>query len=755
MDSNINSRSTNWVTFCGSFQQILINGVITIILSANILYLKSWLIGVSIIALYFLTFGYGFGCKFFSDLDVISKTCIGIALLLSSLSIVSRVALAFSVSGDTIIVVFLLCIYVISSLFVRHIRRQSIFSYIRQIKYKLLNLPANLFALIGLYIVSVITSIVIMIRARTPIYYSPWTTLNCSFVFAFAIESLLLVLVCIRVRSESFCLIFTILHALLSRSLVAVVSEPQPGGDNSWYDLAFSRAIERNSPLVNSVFNIPNLLHSTNYSISALVQSLEKSLKYTSNVLLSKMSSLDLLVINAWIVPVLSALLITVTIFQITRSISQSNNKSNALLVTILVVSSVNCIIYGAFPWANGLGVALFTLNMYMCFRWLYTNDNKSLVFAIFFAFSTAFVHYIPGIFAFSTTGIALALHFYFHPHRHIKWRLLSLCIFFLALVALPVSYLFYYRTTSFGLENFSITDFLDYLATTVTQDLSPQNAVSWVVGGLFFTLSLFGLFLFLRNRAKCTSLTRRVAFLLVCISLFSFVSFVIDITVVNNPPFIPGREHIFMYLSLGPFLIYLVDGLMGGQYVIKVILSTARRTYSFGMKRFAFLLVLLVVTFNSVGGVLYAYPRSENRHGRVTMLEYQSVLLIDKIASTPYVVLGDFNTRLAGSGAVGYLNPYALYLEPYNPQGDYFYSLLFATPELAVSGLLQYSAKYIEETEGLRSNVSTVYIVLSSYSYGDESIYFSLKTKLRDKFITIAQLSDAFGNEVVVLDWN
>lgn len=607
--------------------------------------------------------------------------------------------------------------------------------------------------LIVTYFAVTIGAFSILYMARTDILSSPWTVLDNTFLLLIASGGAILFIICIRSRKESLGLLLTAIQAFLARSLIGIVLSPQCYGDNPWYDLAFSTALQDNLPIVGHMFNLPNLMGNSGYQFGNIIVFFEKSMRYASSVLISDLSGTPLLLAHVWIVPIVSSLFMTAAIFGIARELSPARENSSALVTSLLAVLTISTVFYGGYPWANGLGVALFAITLYVWFLWLKTDQTKYALAGSVLAMATALAHDITGIYAAVVVGLSIAFHLYLYSKRRRGIRILFSTVITLLTIALePISFLLYYRSTSFGLENLpSLSVFLASIAQFLTQDPKTPDTIAWLAGSIFVLVSFGGFCVFLLSR-RCSPFRFDVSYILPAIASVAFVNYVVNVTLAANSPFTSEREHIFIYLCLMPFCVYVVSRALTGTNLEAILHNSERQLAVINLRVITSFLLLLLVVFMAVTGVLYAYPRIENKWGRVTMLEYQSALLLNATYDSPYAVIADFNFRLAGSGAMGYLNPSSFYLEPYSSEADRFYELALSDTEAGVSAFLNYSIAHIQDTMHLARNFSRVFMVLSSYRFDVEE-YFYHEVFLQSHYSVAIQQNDGQGNEVLIYD--
>ncbi|MFX1513989.1 MAG: hypothetical protein ACFFCQ_15525, partial [Promethearchaeota archaeon] len=737
--------SKNWFAFFSI--------LVSIVLAFNILVLNSTIVGLGAASIYFFSIGYSISFSFTNKFSRPAKLLIGVSFvfILSLLMILGGLFLTSMVSLIVAITVIssavLLAIYTFFSKSIRYsFRLQLMFKS----RFSLVLVFSYLLSL-ALLLLLVFTSI----DGSSP---NIWASMNPLFILLFGISSILLATICIKVQSKTLALSLLVFHSILSRSLIAVIMVPLANGDTSWYNLAHTRVYELQEPSLTTIYN-PIWVSQHGGNIGEIAHSIEESLRYLSNIYFSKVFCIDLLLVHRYIVPILSGVIIPICIFEISKLIGSSERSSLVSAIISLFISEL--LLYGAYPWANGLGVAFFALTLLLASSWLVYGQRILLFMSILSMISTILVHFIPGLFSISVILIAVGLKY--RSRFGAFGKMLLITFFILGIIIFPLSFSLYYRPSGFNFGR-SIIDYIvpvgEGLAKLVVGSGTLTLSLQIFVGILSIIASFLGAFLFRKKTRKSPHASFLFNLLLLMASSI-FITYLLNLTVIDNPPFFPGRERVQIYLVLLPLSSIFFDRILSSvrKYsIIKIGFSSSdfKKIFKLNVKQFLILGIILVVGFGSTSSIYAAYPKNNSMWGRVTQLEYEAAQKIAYLSNSSYTGIGDFNFRLAGAGVVGYLNPKAFYFHPYNSIADYYFTEISKGNVTAMANYLDEVNTYLREngygTDS--SNISLVFVGLSSIRYYDKSLYWLSKVVCSNVYEEVFRANDTHSNEVVIFKY-
>ncbi|MEK7625359.1 MAG: hypothetical protein AAB467_03345 [Patescibacteria group bacterium] len=152
---------------------------------------------------------------------------------------------------------------------------------------------------------------------------SPWQTINKYFIYVFALATFVLAMSIVTRMKTNWLLGLLIVHSLLLHSYLPLTHDLFYGADG-WRHLA-----TENNLLAGSNFAEPTI--SDRSSVSSLLSNAGRvaySQLWGTSILIAKISGLNLMTLNKWLMPILWSLFIPLLLFEIGRSLGWSRRLS-------------------------------------------------------------------------------------------------------------------------------------------------------------------------------------------------------------------------------------------------------------------------------------------------------------------------------------------------------------------------------------------------------------------------------------------
>jgi hypothetical protein len=531
------------------------------------------------------------------------------------------------------------------------------------------------------YLIAIGLSLYLLYLSRADEVYTVWQVIHPAFLPTFITATFLLLIIIFSTAKVEHKLLFTILHSILSHSLMVIVF---PAGKVGVQQMILGRT--------RLVFD--NLVfHGLGWAQEGFLLKIYSSLKGHNlqavlSSILARMLGIDVYWTHLLFIPILWGIFVPLIAFLISKTLGLNENIS--VLSGVLISLFPTSIIWGFSSIPHGLGYIFFFCFTYFLLEYIKSDKKKELFLALTFLIISFFSHYLAGTIAFSFFILARGVKTYEKDKRRypLTAKLTILISFILSTSILPFAlvyrrFLYPPADTYFSPEKFTELDLggkvLTILMGSYFNFICREAYIKTLLFGISPLVGLAGMLFFLRARFK----TRDWNIHLCTFFLFTaFFMTVIDDRIVKlfmmNVPFIEvDRLWVFRDFILTPFLAFLTAGIISLsrkiplKHMLKIlppsISSCLGKTMNF-WSIFSYATVLILLSGWITASIYYAYPH----YGplQTTSYELDAVKYIDQNTKEKYIVIADQWIILAGQMIVGINNPDAFFFSHVDPRG-------------------------------------------------------------------------------------
>lgn len=682
--------------------KIAVSLALVLIMLANIVLIRSSILGAITFILFFVTVGCYLGEAFFIDEEeTITRIMFGIFLLICLLILLATPVLIFYELNPWSLGVVFIAPPVLAATY---------------LKFKKKNLGKNrkrteiadkvrYFSLMyGVFLVLISYCVFLLATARSGwVNGTVWDVVSPYFFTAYFLAAFVLIIIILYCRTAALSkMLLVLLYSLISTMIFAIVLYPGNHGD-PFSHMASARTMVNYGSLTKGYALSPWLVY-------WLLK--EKALALLTAVV-AKMFMIDVYWVHTFILPVLWGVFVPFAAYKIMKTLGVGEKVS--VLAAFLTTFYSNFIGWGSRSTGNSFGFVLFIVSLYLSLKYLKSDANKrTFALAALTASASWLVHPLTGTMSFAFLFLAAGLKRYElieSPRR----AYLLMCISFVGVILiLPALFLlnnFIYihfapglaqeAGTAWSLEKLVNTDIWELIFGEYV-NFTFKEVIKW--GALPF-MGFIGLICALKEKIRY--IDSRILRLFVLLAL---VICVIDYMILKyamiNVLFTPSRVWVFRDFIAVPFAaitISLLIGFFEGSPLKKpktLALRFSKWVVKLPTRRiFAGVLVSLSLSAFAVYSIYESY--SWLRGLQPTALEIEAAKYIDEHTDGRYIVLSNPATMMVGRGFIGQgvpekyyarsptLPPTVMdmiqYMETYQAETGYFIASSFYTPEAAI----------------------------------------------------------------------
>jgi hypothetical protein len=524
---------------------------------------------------------------------------------------------------------------------------------------------------------------------------SPWWVVPKEFFLFYFLATVILLIITLYGRRPGKTLLLVIIHYFLSSSVVLIVYRLGYG-----FDPFIHQATER------VIFNRGFILPKPFYYIG----------QYSLVVILAKIFSLKVEVIDKILVPVLFSITIPTTIYYVFKKITTKNILNTALPLTLLLIPFSSFIVTTPQSLANIFtSMIIITSLVYVALK----KPTNWLLILIILTLATLLIHPLAGIPSLIFLGLLVCLPYI---KKQADWKnfiqvMVFLIIFLASGLIIPVIFtLNSFLTKSSSIISwriFSIPDLVQTFNFAIPYSKNHFNLifdlVYWYGKNVFLFIifiALISIILLLFKKRFKTFYIYPLVFIILIINYLLLqltidFSFLIEYERTNYP----ARVLEISFYFLLPLIFYaffqLFKRALAGTLLIK-------------------LAVILILSLFITSSMYITYPRDDDYHldrgYNITQADINAVRYINETAPKNYIVLANQMTSVAAIKEFGFAKYYPaqddsekLYFYYPIPTGDPLY-------QYYLDMVYQKPTKALALEAGSLVGVDTVYLILDSY---------------------------------------
>jgi len=574
-------------------------------------------------------------------------------------------------------------------------------------------------------LLTILLSFYFLFASRFGEVYTVWQVMHPLFIPTFTASTFLLLIVIFSSGTVEYKLFFTMLHSMLSHSLMVIIF---PAGN-----IGVQQGMLGETRLV-----FDNVIsHGFGWSIESIPLKIYillrgENLQTAFSVIFARMFGVDVFWTHLLLVPLLWGIFVPLIAFMVSKTLGASDKVS--VLSSLVVSLFPTSIVWGNTSIPNGLSYLFFFCFAYFLLKYVKSSRKKDLFLVATFFLASFMSHYLAGTVAFSLLLLANVIKNYENEKgkSNLRAKLIVLLSFIFCVSILPFAlayrrFFYPWDNTYFSLETLSglpsSAAFLSILFGSYFNFLSQEAYITTVAFGAAPLLGFIGMMYVLgasvRNRSK-RSINPCVLFLFLAVALVVVDDRIVKFFMTNVPFVEVDRLWVFRDFLLVPFAALFIVGTLSETRAIfdrvsKNVFSILQKTFSLGKfsntfsfftrghlirgvslgSIFAHILILIIVSGWVTASVYYAYP-----HGaplQTTTYELEAVKDIDQNTHERYIVVGDQWITFAGQMFVGINNPRAFYFSHIDPHG--------------ISLFIQMKTNVTKETliEAMKTNNATI----------------------------------------------
>lgn len=479
--------------------------------------------------------------------------------------------------------------------------------------------------------------------------------INPVFLSFYFITTFVLILVVFSAASNRVKLFFVIIHSLLIHSLLVVVLSTGAAGD-LWRELAFT------ADIYNTGKNMPNLFDYLQGGDSPFVVIYYLLRKRTYGVLIAtfaKMFGVGLYWVQMLLTPVLWGVLVPFFLYKIQRIIS--NEKNNSVLSAFLSLSAPMLIWWGTPSNADTLSIAFFCFLVYLAVRHLSLDAKKTSYFLLLLAAFASFIsHFKTGLLGSSVVLLAFAVGQYGGKKRKsVMDKIVMIMAVAVCVGLLPGGlYGLYgvypqagYMHVYYDINKLIVTD----VWALIFGNYVNFSTRELLLGGMLPVLGIAGATYTLVYAPKKRYNLSLCAFLFLAAVTVMIQYRVLKYAMVNIP-FSVERLWVFRDLLFVPFAATMISILIGKIHEMTPQ-SFSIRTWTIHRSSFRLSLVILAFSLLFSAQVVEATREAWSIKPMLntTQYEVEAILYIDRNTDGRYVVVGDAVFRYLAQGILGF----------------------------------------------------------------------------------------------------
>ena len=653
-----------------------------LIISLNLLFINSFLLGVVASLLYFSINTLFLGHAFFNREKPLSRVLLGALLLFLLLGLISWITMISYNLDNLRSIVALILIAVLSSALNRRKAKQT--EHYQKLTHAKIESSApeqhtilrfHFARLLFLFLFSVAAYLLLI--SRTGEVYTVWQVLHPLFMPTYFILTVVLVAIIFSSEKTPLKLLIVIAHSILSHAFLFVIF---PAGDIGVQQLmlAVTRRIYENLTLFGYG-------HSTNVFVQIYYWFNGINLQSAYSVIFARMLSIDVFWIHLALIPFSWGIFVPIISYLIARTLGA--NETIASLSSLAVLAFPATIYWGAFSVPNTLGFIFGLSSLYFVLRYVSLKDKDSRFVMLMFSFASFISHYLTGMITLALLSLAIAVIIYKKERKvsTMTSRFSIMVAFIFSVSVLPMS-LVYHRLLSPLYAVFSL-----YIWRTTPPDeligkfimgeylgYGPLATAVFVAGPL---LGLLGIIYVLRTKNKQSvndnSNTRGSFFLLLGLLLILADYRILKFFMVDVP-FNAERIWIIRDFIAAPFLAILGYSIF--LFLRKTPLKTTllrgtttslshNPSRKLNMRAItAYALMIIAVSGWISASIYYGYPHFAPL--QTTSYEIEAVKYLEANTVEKYVVIADQWIIFAGQMFAGASNPSAYYFGHTDPKG-------------------------------------------------------------------------------------
>ncbi len=649
--------------------------VLLFALILNFFYFQNQISSIIIGVLYFLFFGLFFGHLFFRKYNILTKLLFGIILLVSYIMIFGSLFYYFWGIYNISIIIICVVAPMLLGLFLTHHPLKINFKFQK---------PTYL--LIFKIILSIIYLILSYLQFRylyskgiTESINTPWKIISSNFFISYCVSTIVLLTLFLISKQRIF-IIFASIHYFLSFSVILFIYKLGFGYDPYLHQASEKMIMSRGTFLPKPFYYIG---------------------QYSLVVFLSKIFMVSVQFFDRFLVPLLSAIFLPITIFQSLKDNLNIKRKIILWCVLIFLIIPFSNFTYTTpQALANLLTLVLIFLSISYANRKLF-----GIVPLIIIALSICFIHPISGLPAIIFVILLLILY-ELKIHSFIKFILTTLA-YCVSCFALPVSFWIYNNINKLDFSKIEQLSNNNLLTSLIPQNLFFTRFIN-IFDFIYFYFKNINLFIIIISLIGLFFVIyyRQIKKYIIYILMFSIliINYLLVIQFIKFPFLSIFSTRIFdlSFYFLLPFFIF------GFACVFNALLTHKNIFKFFVVILFSF---LITVSF------YLSYPRSdkyENFKGySVSSTHYKIVDYIEKnFEKSNYIVLSDQSVGAAVIDEYGFKKYFGnefYYSLPTNIKGNIYSDFIQMTKE--ESHKLKIVRDVADKTEA-----SVVIFVLNNY---------------------------------------
>ncbi|MDH5771262.1 MAG: glycosyltransferase family 39 protein, partial [Candidatus Bathyarchaeota archaeon] len=550
-----------------------------------------------------------------------------------------------------------------------------------------------------LYLFIIALSFYLLFMSRSGEVYTVWEVMHPFFIPMFFASTFLLSLIILSSERTEYKLLFTILHSVLSHTLMIIIF---PAGNVGVQQMMLGKT----RLVFDNVLSPGSGMPAISLPLKIYYSFRGDNFQTAFSVIFARMFGVDVYWSHLLLVPLLWGIFVPVAAFMMTKALGRSDNTS--ILSSLMISLFPANIIWGAVSISNGLGYLFFFLFIYFLLKYINSNRVKDFFLVTTFLFISFLSHYLAGTVAFSLLLLANSIKTYQKDKTRslasARSMLLLAFIFCASILPFALAYrrFFYpWANTSFSLQKLFEAPFADVLWSLLLGSyfdlISREAYFTAIIYGVASLVSLIGMVCILGLRIGAKNSPKRSINPALLFLFLGSLMVIADDRIVRsfmiNVPFIEiDRLWLFRDFTLLPFLAIFVVAAMQEMRttldrICRNITTSLRRTATRKLsKKLSFFARIHLPKNVSLGSMLtnffflaiisgwatlsvyYAYPHWSPL--QTTSYELEAVKYIKATTNETYIVVCDSWMTYAGAMIVGIHNPQAYYFSSGDPHG-------------------------------------------------------------------------------------
>lgn len=589
----------------------------------NSMYIKSWVVGLSLSVVFFFVVSTAVGEVFFLQEKRFFRVALGFAAFFALTALFGSfliISAQFSKFFSLVLVGVIGLVFGVLSLRIKGAYEERSLGLKATEK---LRGSMSLYLASGGFLVCGAVAFHSLAVARTGEgVTSVWLTIPSYFLPVFFLCSLILMYILFFTRKNiglKLSLIF--IYSFLARSLFWIVWYPGRYGD-PWQHLGSARFIDKTGMPYAYSWLLQNFL---------IADLIKFKAQYAPLILVARMFNVDIYWVHILFVPFLWSFLVPLCSYKLAEMLAKGWSELFPLLTALVASLFPSLVLWGTVSVANSVGFILFFFVVFLMFYWVHTGKRQALVLSLLVTVAAFFAHTLPAIFALMFFLLVVGFQKFSRAVEKVVFYLLLFLLYPFAL------YLFAAQFSLGGL--FALESF--------------GSLQSDIVAAMTF-FGLLGLVFSLRSR----NVERRN--LLLAFAFYGMVVFEYYLTKYGMSN-LPYGAHRVLVMADFLFLPFVALGVIEVVNVLARVFSYVNPSASFLKKvnfRFlprsaGFALICLVLSAQASLTLNQAYPHQEINDIQPAVYMMEAIYHINSTAPGPYVVLCD--TQLANI-AIGLL---------------------------------------------------------------------------------------------------